>query len=327
MKYVLVVLCLLINAACDDITSSKPDTSLENKVVVSTCNCLDRINWSDEAASVAALESCYNWILQKSDKTERACIDSMLYLSYIYLSDGPYQNIDRANTILSHAIDAMSKDCDGAHGTYDNFCYMLYFKEDEPIPERFDSLQDAMHIYHMSMPCVYAEMLIQNPKTIELIAPYFGSSRDAGIPVLCDPFDPYALIDLRSFGKLENYDALAGKYSHDPIEGTIRFGIYQGHYQDMINMLFFPEKTFAEDDMSDPYIMFYPLDGTPDAIKMSLKLFKADIQQHQDLVHAYNQMVENVTQHYIHFLHLSPDVAAKYAPVTVLSTIYNYIAY
>ena len=324
MKYVLSVLYLFLFAACDVAQQNRQNVSGANTV----CDNFDNINWSDKESTIATLESCYashNPALPISIKNTTP-VDAMLYLSYIYLSDGQYQDIDRANIILRYAINEMSKDCDDAHGTYDNFCYMLHFKDEEPIPTQFNTLKDAMHIYHMSMPCIYPEMLIENPDAIELISTYFGSSRDASIPNVCNYF-PYHIIDLRAFRELENYTNLESKYSDGPIEGTISFAIHQGQYKDMIEMLFFPDKKLANNNPDDPYIMTYPIgeDNTP--IKTGLKPFESDIRLYPDLSETYDKMIENTTKHYIDFLHLSPDMAARYAPITVLSTLYDFILY
>jgi len=294
----------------------------------STCDSLDNINWSDKVQTIAKLESCYAMFVRPTtvDIEHKAQVDAMLYLSYIYLSDGPHQNVDRANTILKRAIAEMSKDCKQAHGTYDNFCYILHFQDEEPIPTKFNTLKDAMHIYHMSMPCIYPEMLVENPDAIELISSYFGSSRDANIPVLCNDF-PYNIINLRAFMELENYQNISNKYSSDPIEGTMRFGIHQANYQDMIERLFFPDKKLADNNPDDPYIMVYSIGESPEPIKTKLKPFEADIRQYPDLSGAYDKMLDNTARHYVEFLHLPPDVAEKYAPVTVLSTLFDFILY
>ncbi|MBD5400852.1 hypothetical protein HDR61_03870 [bacterium] len=324
MKHILLLLYLFLFTACDvtqDVRTHVSDTNI-------ACDDLDNINWSNKVSTIATLESCYashNPALPVSIES-RIHVDAMLYLSYIYLSDGQHQDIDRANIILQHAITEMSKDCEKSHGTYDNFCYMVHFKNEEHIPAQFNALKDAMHIYHMSMPCVYPEMLIENPDAIELIGPYFGSSRDTSIPNVCNYF-PYHIIDLRAFMELENYSNLENKYSDGPIEGTMRFGTHQGQYQNMIEMLFFPDKKLADNNPDDPYIMVYSIGEEPEPIKTRLKPFESDIRQYPDLNEAYDKMIENTTRHYVDFLHLSPDVAAQYAPITVLSTLYNFVLY
>lgn len=324
MKHILFILCSFAFAACNDIQHTTQRISITD----TKCDNLDNINWSDKTATITRLESCYNMMAPATQDTigNRTHVDAMLYLSYIYLSDGPHQNIDRANTILRRAITEMSKDCVDAHGIYDNFCYMLHFNNDEPIPTKFNTLKDAMHLYHMSMPCVYAEMLTENPDAIELISPYFGSSRDANIPNVCNYF-PYHIIDLLEFRNLENYENLSNKYSNGPIEGTMSFGVHQGQYQDMIERLFFPDKKLADNDSDDPYIMVYSIGENSAPIKTKLKPFESDIRQYSDLNAAYDKMLENTTRHYVEFLHLSPDIAAKYAPITVLSTLYDFILY
>ena len=327
MKYVLLTLCLSIFVACNK-TLSQPSAVPDDVAAAVACDSLDNINWSDRVSTISTLESCYASYdpADPIDVENKTHVDAMLYLSYIYLSDGIYQNIDRANIILRHAITKMSQDCDGAHGTYDNFCYMVYFKDEEQIPTRFNTLKDAMHIYHMSMPCVYPEMLIENPDAIELISQYFGSSRDVNIPNVCNYF-PYHIIDYPAFRELENYKNLSNEYSDGPIEGTIRFGVRQGQYKDMIERLFFPDKKLADNNPDDPYIMVYPIGEDSEPIKTYLKPFEFDIRQYPDLSGAYDKMLENTTKHYINFLHLSPDVAAQYAPITVLSTLYDFILY
>ena len=330
MKYVLYILCLFIFGACSEINTPNNTVSVDDIAPAITCDDLDNIDWSDKETTVAMLESCYESFqdssISTSDTVDKKYIDPMLYLSYIYLSDGPYQNIDRANIILQDAITEMSKDCDGSHGTYGNICYMMYFKDEENIPTHFAALKDAMHIYHMSMPCVYPEMLTENPGAIELIGSYFGSSRDAGIPNVCNYF-PYKIIDMINFRNLENYSNLVNKYSNGPIEGTMRFGVHREQYKDMVEMLFFPDKKLADNNPDDPYILVYSIGEEPEPTKIRLKPFESDIKQYPDLNEAYDKMIENTTKHYIDFLHLSPDVAARYAPITVLSALYNFVLY
>lgn len=325
MKLFLVLL-LIVMGGC-----TAPHVESNENDASHPCDLIQDVDWSRKSATIRAYKKCINTPIDgatgsAATRWSQAQTDAKLYLSYIYLMPGLHHSIRQGNKYLTQAIREMGRDCIDAHGTYDNFCYMLYSTRYEHIPRYFPSITHAMHLYHMSMPCVHAQMIIENPDAIDLIDSYFGSSRDANIPRLCDGFNPYDIIDMPQFVTLANAPEFIALYSDGPMTGTMRFGIYQSNYNKMVKMLLLPDIAFQDMDLNNPFVINHGLGGQSPT-KTFLIDIEENIEKHPDLSAAYHDMIAKTTAHYESYLGLAPDQATKFARITVLNVIYNYILY
>lgn len=325
----LVFFAFLIQIALCACTPDSLDGQMSNIGVAQTtdaCEMLENLDWKDKEETLQILETCYATVGDSDAGLRGNQIDSMLYLAYIYLADGSYQNIDRANIILKRAIAEMARDCDMAHGTYDNFCYMVHFSDDFPLPPKFNSINDAMDLYHMSLPCVYAEMILENPDTVDLLAPYFFSSRDASLPAVCSPFNVFKIAPINDIFKSDAFTQNVRPLNpQPPVTGTISFGLAQSNYHDIVKMLLFPEKEFK--------------DTRPDNVRMDVHIgfvgneqqtvYAADVinelKKYPQLSDMYQRLVDSVTTHYIEYLNISPQLAATYADMAAQTMVMLYV--
>ena len=111
MKKFFKTLCLLCLLGCS--------YDIPKKTNHTVCGDIYSLDWSKKQEAIDIYKAC----LATLDANDKKHTDSMLYLAYIYLSDNEYQDIEYANQLIHNAMQIMAADCDGAHGTYDNFCY------------------------------------------------------------------------------------------------------------------------------------------------------------------------------------------------------------
>ena len=278
------------------------------------CQSLNEVVWLNKQQTIQTYKDCIgvpenyanmSWSYEQ--------IDSMLYLSYIYLTDTKYKDIEQANTLLEIAKEAMWQDCDDYHGHYDNFCYFEYFKNE--IPTFVNNLEDAIILYQMSLPCVHIDMIMENEKTLEIINGWFGSSRDVNIPAVCETFDVDKIIDFDAIRNTKSYSILE-KLNKEPVtDGTIRFGFNRTRYHDLVYMLTYPQKYFITDNFKKLYIKYYA--GGIDTPKQFFAYhLEKEINKHQDIKNEYKNLKESIKNYYISFLHMQTDDAVKYAHMT-----------
>ncbi len=240
-------------------------------------------------------------------------INALLYTSYIYLSDGETQDITRGNELLTRAMVAMDSDCVDNHGTYDNFCYfgLKYF------PSEFKSLNDAMFLYQMALPCVHVEMILENPDAIDLIAPYFGSTRDANIPTLCAPFDLFGVTGIDVFTSTPGYDKIQIIDGFEPISGTMRVGLSRLRYYNMAKMLLLPHMVFTDINKTDSDMCATTINNKKICWRDIVQIINSD----SVLLSAFNMMQNRIAAHYIDFLGLDKDTAILYANMSAVQIV------
>ena len=309
MKKFFKTLCLLCLLGCS--------YDIPKKTNHTVCGDIYALNWSKKQEAI----DTYNACLATLDTNDKKYTDSMLYLAYIYLSDNEYKDIESANQLIHNAIQIMAADCDGAHGTYDNFCYFEHFKDEVSWPEYFNTWDDAKHLFHMTLPCVYIDMIKENENALELIEDYFGSSRDAAIAGICDPFNPYEITQLRRFVQSPSFDALSKINPEPPIEGTMRFALSRSNYHDMIEMLTYPASGFQDKTHDDLFVKSF------DSGLYYAKDLLSELAKYEDLVLTYDAMADNIKKYYIDALHMSEQDAVKYAKMTASTLILHEIFY
>nr|MBQ0090991.1 hypothetical protein [Candidatus Enterousia merdequi] len=293
--------------------------STQNPSIIEDQNChgIDCIKWNKKQQTVQYYEQILDRVkLDNNYKTDSLTydqIDAMLYLSYIYLTDGQFKDIEKANKLLTTAKKAMWQDCDGYHGHYDNFCYFQYYQDG--IPTFVNNLQDAIIIYQMSLPCVYIDMIQENEKAIDIIDGYFGSSRDVSIPALCDTFNPYKIVNIDDITTLKSYTYLENLNKEPETEGTIRFGFQRTRYHDFVYMLMYPANYFKTDNFKDLHVQQYDMD-TDKKTKFFAHQLEQEIYKHPDLKQEYKKMIISLEQYYISSLGMNSKDAANYARMT-----------
>ena len=311
MKCFYCIFCLLCLLGCNYNTSEKTSKTV--------CGDIYSLDWSKKQEAI----DTYNACLATLDTNDKKYTDSMLYLAYIYLSDNEYQDIEYANQLIHNAMQIMVADCDGAHGTYDNFCYFEHFKDEVSWPEYFKNFEDAKHLFHMTLPCVYIDMIAENKSALELIEDYFGSSRDAAIAGICAPFNPYEITQLRRFVRSPGFDELSKINPEPPIEGTMRFALSTSNYHDMIEMLTYPISFFQGRTHDD---LFIKLNFEEKKFFYATDLL-SELAKYEDLVLIYDAMADNIKKYYTDALHMSEQDAVKYAKMTASTLILHEIFY
>ena len=309
MKCFYCIFCLLCLLGCNYNTSEKTSKTV--------CGDIYSLDWSKKQEAIDIYKAC----LATLDTNDKKYTDSMLYLAYIYLSDSEYKDIESANQLISKAIRIMATDCDGAHGVYDNFCYFEYFKDEVSWPEYFKNFEDAKHLFHMTLPCVYIDMIKENKSALELIEDYFGSSRDAAIAGICAPFNPYEITQLRHFIRSSNFDELSKINPEPPINGTMSFALSTSNYHDMIEMLTYPASVFQDKTHDDLFVKSF------DSGLYYAKDLLSELAKYDDLVLIYDAMADNIKKYYIDTLHMSEQDAVKYAKMTASTLILHEIFY
>ena len=304
MKKILLSVCLLTLSACSD-----QDSGINQE---RACQQVHSIDWSDKNQAVKIYRGCIGDAISKRDTVSPTYnqIDSMLYLSYIYLTDDTYKNINRANELLNTARAAMWQDCDDYHGHYDNFCYLEHYPEQMPMS--VENLSDANIIYQMSLPCVYMGMVMENEKILDAMDSYFGSSRDIIIPSLCDNFNPDDIVNFENIYNLDSYERLLALNPEPITDGTMRFGFNRARYHDFVYMLTYPKKYFKSDNLEDIVVKKYVME-TDKTITFSGLQLEQEISKHPDLLQAYNDIKKSIEHHYVSFLQMDAADAEKYA--------------
>ena len=311
MKKFFKTLCLLCLLGCNYDTPKKANHTV--------CGDIYSLDWSKKQEAIDIYKAC----LATLDANDKKYTDSMLYLAYIYLSDNEYQDIEYANQLIHNAMQIMAADCDGSHGTYDNFCYFEYFKDEVSWPEYFKNFDDAKHLFHMTLPCVYIDMIKENKNALELIEGYFGSSRDAAIAGICKPFNPYEITQIRRFVQSPSFDLLSRINQEPPINGTISFALSTSNYHDMIEMLTYPTSFFRGKTHDDLFIKL----NFEEKKFFYAKDLLSELAKYDDLVLIYDAMADNIKKYYTDALHMSEQDAVKYAKMTAPTLILHKIFY
>lgn len=331
IKVLFLIGALFITISCTQITTPPIDY---NKNSSADCDNIELVDWKNMDDTIKTYESCTKYKPNKNKQNysniKKAQTDSKLYLSYIHLTPGEYQNTEQANKLLKEAISEMSVDCKDAHGPHDNFCYMIHFPKDEPIPTDFETLDDAMHIYHMSLPCVHVDMIKENPKTLDLLGAYFGSLRDVNIPVICNDnkFGQNSILSIKELSKLDNYKNIQKLNSGEEETGTMRFMFYTINYQKTVELMLFPEqalKEFEPDNVSIEEPGF--VEKGVDRERFYAKDIENEIYKYHDLKTSYEAMILKTEKYYINNLGLDKVTAQKYSRMVIqlvlLQDIYN----
>ncbi len=311
MKKFFKTLCLLCLLGCS--------YDIPKKTNHTVCGDIYALNWAKKQEAI----NTYNACLATLDTNDKKYTDSMLYLAYIYLSDNEYKDIESANQLISNTMQIMAADCNGAHGMYDNFCYFEHFKDEVSWPKYFNTWDDAKHLFHMTLPCVYIDMIKENKNALDLIEDYFGSSRDAAIAGICDPFNPYEITQLRRFVRSPGFDELSKINPEPPIEGTISFALSTSNYHDMIEMLTYPISFFQGRTHDD---LFIKLNFEEKKFFYATDLL-SELAKYDDLVLIYDAMVDNIKKYYTDALRMSEQDAVKYAKMAASTLILHEIFY
>ena len=299
---------------------------------VSPCPDVKTLNWADRAQTLNQLEACYQHFLDTpaADKMRpRTDIDPLLYLAYIYLSPGQYQDTARANAILTHAMREMARDCDGWHGdNYENFCYLVGDRNIMAQPVNYTGLdENAMELFHLTLPCVHVAMIDENPAALDLLTAYFGSSRDMDMPRICawpDPFKITHIDELRFDDEFYENVLAINKFPWE--EGTIRWAFAQDNYHAMVEMLLFPRRVFGDGDAADAQITVNSLDEN-DGRTFYAQVFVDEIRRHKKLSAIYDKMLADIADFYVKKHGMSGADAARYARLTAGRTILLYVYY
>ena len=309
MKKYLLCIEFIVLLGCSA-QNTPPET--ENACYETSC-----IEWNNKKQTIKYYEQFLNDIKLDDNKENVSPtyeqIDAMLYLSYIYLTDSVYKNIDKANKLLTVVKNSIWQDCDGYHGHYDNFCYFQYYQDEIPI--FVNNLEEAIIIYQMTLPCVYIDMIQENEKSIGIIDGYFGSSRDANIPILCDTFNPYDVVNIDDIKNLKSYTFLQNLNTEPETEGTMRFGLRRIQYHDFVHMLTYPKHYFKTDKFEELYIHKIDMNNNKKTPFFAYEL-EQEIYKHHDLAQTYNKMIDSIKQHYVSFLKMKDKDAANYARMT-----------
>ena len=168
--------------ACKKLAKTAPELTQK----MSIADACDKIgvsifeHWDDKPAIVNVYENC---TAKPDKKYQDKQIESMLYLSLVYLTHDDVQDIGRANLLINCAMDKMTGECEKNNGLYDNVCFMkskvedLNYYDDETyekidgedfswfdyIPQTIMNIADVKDFYHMSLPCVPLQMLVEIP--------------------------------------------------------------------------------------------------------------------------------------------------------------------
>lgn len=309
MKKCLLCIESIILAGC-----SVQNTIVETKNTFHETSCID---WVDKKQTIQYYEQSIG-VIRLDDNKENVSltyeqIEAMLYLSYIYLTDDNYKDIEKANKLINIAKKAIWQDCDGYHGHYDNFCYFQYYQDE--IPTFVNNLDDAIIIYQMTLPCVYIDMIQKKEKAIDIMDGYFGSSRDASIPTLCNNFNPYDIVNIDDIANLKDYIFLQNLNKEPETEGTMRFGFTRTRYHDFVYMLTYPVHYFKTNKFKDVYIQQFDTE-TDVQTKFFAYQLEQEIFKYPDLKKAYNKMIDSLKHHYELFLKMNDKDAANYARMT-----------
>ena len=293
---------------------SAQNTLVETKTICHETSCIER---SDTKQAMQYYEQSLSDVKLDDNKENISLtyeqIDALLYLSYIYLTDDNHKNIEKANKLINIAKKAIWQDCDGYHGHYDNFCYFQYYQDE--IPTFVNSLDEAIIIYQMTLPCIYMDMIQGNEKAIGIIDSYFGSSRDASIPTLCDDFNPYDIVNVDNIASLKDYIFLQDLNKEPEIEGTMRFGLTRTRYHDFVYMLTYPVHYFKTDKFEDVHIEQFDTKNDAQTRFFAYQL-EQEIYKYSDLTQAYNKMIYSLKQYYESSLKMNNKDAANYARMT-----------
>jgi hypothetical protein len=299
------------------------------QTITSDCDNIENIDWKNKDKTIKIYEACINYEKEKptDNNTKQKYLynrlveqqtDARLYLSYVYLTQTDYQNVEKANLLLNEAVEEMKSKCDGWQGPRSNFCYMQNSEYSiDKIPEKFNNLSDALHLYHMTLPCVYVDMIKEQPETLKLIEGYFGSNRDNFIPRICDDVGPDEIFMMHDLEKMGNYKHVAELNTSATGEGTIRFAYYRANYKKAAELLIFPEESLRDMNPDEVFVSLKIGGETPMARNYYFKDIENELYKHQDLVNKYEEIIKSVKNYYLNDLNLPSDIAEKYAKVAV----------
>ncbi len=302
------------------------------------CRKIHNINWANHEQSIKIYSDCIGDALNTPD-TELANIpndkiDSMLYLSYIYLTDSEHYDWDMATKMLNVATKSMLQKCavdtenDLDPERYSNYCYSITDKK-----QNIKTIDDAMHVYHMSLPCVYMDMIRENEKALDLIDSWFGSTRDLNIPHVCEGDVSGKFLDFEKFLGTSAVEYLESLNPYGFIEGTIRFGYRTSNYHDLINMLTYPTHFFKSDNLADIYIIRTDYcdwekdsaDCTDKDVRITATEMEQQIYKNRAATRGYKKMISALETYYMSELKMGRGDAKKYAHLAAAQIIMQYI--
>lgn len=333
MKKITYSLIALLLAACG------PDD-------VSQCKKIKNINWANRDSAIKIYKGCIGDAVDTPDdklvSLPESKIDSMLYLSYIYLTDKSHYDWDLAIKMLNTATKSMLQKCQYASingeilERYGNYCYHYYDfnKMTYTItPTPINTIDDAMFVYQMSMPCVYMDMIRENEDALKLIDAWFGSTRDLSIPSVCEYEISGKFIEFDDFFDATGLEYLLSLNSFGEIDGTIRFGYRTSNYHDFIYMMTYPTHFFKTDNLDDIYVerTAYCDWETDDAdcndqnIRITATDLESKILANSHAKRGYEKMKTTLEKYYITVLKMDAATAKRYARFSADKMLLNYI--
>lgn len=310
------------------------------------CPQIHNINWANHDQSIKIYSECIGDSLNTPDDELANLaddkIDSMLYLSYIYLTDTEHYDWDAAIQLLDVATKSMLQKClvakinDSYTEHYDNYCthnYDFISREYDPTPKKIETLDDAMFVYHMSLPCVYMDMIRENERALELIDSWFGSTRDLAIPHVCEYNLDGKFLEFDKFFSDSAIDYLESLNPYGFIEGTIRFGYRTSEYHDLIYMLTYPTHFFKSDNIADIYVSRTKYcdfeEDAPDCeskdFTITVPELEKQIYKNKSAARGYNKMIDSLAKYYVSKLKMSDADAKKYARMSAAQIMLQYI--
>ena len=312
------------------------------------CKNINNIKWANHEQSIKIYTNCIGDALNTPDNElvniPDEKIDSMLYLSYIYLTDTAHYDWDTATKMLDVATKSMLSKCAAARENnsyqdrYNNYCYHKYsFVKGtyDTTPDPVKTIDDAMFVYQMSLPCVYMDMIRENENALNLIQAWFGSTRDLDIPHVCEGDLNGKFLDFEKFLGASAVEYLESLNPYGMIDGTIRFGYRTSNYHDLIYMLTYPTHFFKSDkidDVSVRRVVFAEDDGeiTENEEYMTDAYFHApeleqQIYKNRAATRGYKKMISALETYYISELKMDTATAKKYARLSAAQILLQYI--
>ena len=275
------------------------------------CRKIKNVKWVNREQTIKIYQDCIGDVKDNLSVSDDQ-IDSMPYLSYIYLVDDAHHDLDTAKKLIQSASDAIWAKCKYAADNdvhmerYNNYCFVKEtgWAEFKPI----QTFYDAVIVYQMTLPCVHFDMVRENEKALGIIESYFGSTRDLSIPAICDKFDGDKFIELSAFFDNDASEYLYSINPADAIDGTIRFGIRTSKYHDLVYMLSHPAGFFKSDNLADISVAKFDSDTKVSAIEMETEIYK-----NKSAARGYENLISALRKYYTTALKMDAADAEKYA--------------
>lgn len=304
------------------------------------CRKIKNVNWANRDQAIEIYKNCIGNAVETDDaelvNISNAKLDSMLYLSYIYLTDQAHYDWNAAIQMLNVATASMMQKCQRARNNdesperYDNYCfnqYNMFTEKYDLTPRPINTVDDAMFVYQMALPCVYMDMIRENEQALGLIDSWFGSTRDLDIPYVCEYNLSGKFLDFDNFFDDAAIEYLMSLNPYGYIQGTIRFGFRTSNYHDLIYMLTYPTHFFKSDNFSDLYVIRDTYDDEDDM--GVVKIYATDIEQkiyaNAHATRGYKKMLNTLEKYYVSKLKMSAPDAKKYAHLAAAQIILQYI--